>query len=120
MAQFNQSESTWQENRDRWSKVWFEKFCRFHKRKPQPPWVFTADDAIAYLRDHVRRKTPAWKRLKIIESLICYRQDALSTERAYVTDVRALMRDRGLTCQANFDSIIAADVEAHLTLSLRR
>ena len=178
MAKVRQSESTWLESRDKWAKVWFEKLCRFHKRKPQPTWEFTADDAISFLRDHMRRKTPAWKRLKIIESLMCYRryvqatgcgdlkpiqtkleeiaraekvkalqgtateeildevghinpnepdiiqnlrrtirgrQDALETERAYVADVRAFMRDRGLTCQADFESIKADDVEAHLT-----
>ncbi|TWU19241.1 hypothetical protein Poly21_14130 [Allorhodopirellula heiligendammensis] len=35
---------------------------------------FTPGDVIEFLRDHVRRKTPAWKRLKIIQSLICYRR----------------------------------------------
>ncbi|EMI23022.1 hypothetical protein RMSM_00049 [Rhodopirellula maiorica SM1] len=29
---------------------------------------------IAFLRDHLRRKTPACKRLKIIQSLSCYRR----------------------------------------------
>ena len=133
---------------------------------------------IAFLRSHLQRGTPAWKRLKIIESLIWYRleiqkgaadplrfiqrkldelaraekrraagedgaedlqdevgyidpsepdviqnlrravrsrQDRYSTERAYVANVRAFMRERGLKCQADFDDIHAADVEEHLT-----
>ncbi|WP_442510486.1 phage integrase N-terminal SAM-like domain-containing protein [Novipirellula sp. SH528] len=178
MAQVSQSAATWRESRDKWAKVWFENLCRFHGRKPQPTWEFTADEVIAFLRDHLRRKTPAWKRLKIVQSLICYRryfqavpfddlkpiqskleeiaraeklkelrggeteeihdevgyidpsepnviqnlrrtirrrQDAIATERAYVSNVRAFMRARGLKCQADFAEISAADVEAHLT-----
>ncbi|TWU19215.1 hypothetical protein Poly21_13860 [Allorhodopirellula heiligendammensis] len=37
-------------------------------------WEFTPGDVIEFLRDHLRRKTPAWKHLKIIQSLICYRR----------------------------------------------
>lgn len=171
-------EGTWRQSQDKWSKIWFEKMCRFHGRKPQPTWEFTPDDVIAFLRDHLRRKTHAWKRLKIIESLMFYRRhvqagslddfkfihtklealaraekikqmcegeeeeiedvvghidpkepdviqnlrrairlrhDKLETERAYVYNVRAFMRERGLKCQADFDKISAADVETHLT-----
>ncbi|TWU20178.1 Tyrosine recombinase XerC [Novipirellula galeiformis] len=177
------SRSEWHQTRDKWAKIWFENLARFHGRKPQATWEFTPDEVIAFLRDHLRRKTPAWKRLKIIQSLICYRryvqsspfddltfirvkleelaraekvnaarsrgsgeeageeiedvighidpsepdviqnmrrairsrQDGLETERAYVSNVRAFMRDRGLKCQANFSTIGAADVQAHLT-----
>ncbi len=44
-----------------------ENLCRFHCRKPQPTWEYIADEVIAFLRDHLRRKTPAWKRLKIVQ-----------------------------------------------------
>lgn len=178
MVQLKQTAVAWRDSRDKWANIWFEHLCRFHRRKPQPTWQFTPDDVIAFLRSHVKRKTPAWKRLKIVESLMCYRryvqnascedlkpiqskleefslaeklkdpqnaglveitdevgvidpsepdviqnlrrtvrrrQDRLETERAYVSNVRAFMRDRGLTCQADFDSIGASDVEAHLT-----
>ncbi len=74
MTQIRQSETTWRESRDKWAKIWFEKLSRFHGRKPQATWEFTADEVILFLRDHVRRKTPAWKRLKIIQSLMCYRR----------------------------------------------
>ncbi|MCM2375101.1 phage integrase N-terminal SAM-like domain-containing protein [Aporhodopirellula aestuarii] len=183
MTRVSQPDTSWCESRDKWAKIWFEKLSRFHGRKPQATWEFTADEVIAYLRDHVRRKTPAWKRLKIIQSLICYRRyvqsapfddltfiriklevlarnekikqatvkqssddaieeiedvvghidprepdviqnlrrairlrhDQLATERAYVSNVRAFMRSRGLKCQADFAAIGAADVESHLT-----
>ncbi|MFG0263290.1 MAG: integron integrase, partial [Novipirellula sp. JB048] len=183
MVRSNQSRNAWLETRDKWANIWFEKLSQFHGRRPRPTWEFTADEVIAFLRDHLRRKTPAWKRLKIIQSLICYRryvqaspfddltfirvkleelalaekvnrarweglgeeasdeieeaigridpsepdviqnlrrhirlgQGQLETERAYVSNVRAFMRDRGLKCQADFAKIGASDVEAHLT-----
>ena len=40
---------------------------------------------------------------------------AYNTEKAYVQKVRAFMGDRGLKTLADFGSIGAADVEAHLT-----
>ena len=174
MTQDGYADGTWRQRQEKWSKIWFEKMCRFHDRKPQPTWEFTPDDAIAFLRDHLRRKTPAWKRLKIIESLMFYRRhvqaaslddlkfihtklealaraekikqmcqgeeeeeiddvvghldpkepdviqnlrratrlrhDKLETERAYVYNVRAFMRERGLKCQADFDTITTADI----------
>ncbi len=178
MVQVKQSEADWRETRDKWAHVWFEKLCRFHRRSIQPTWQFTAEDVVLFLRSHLKRNTPAWKRLKIVESLMCYRryvqnlpcddlkpiqskleeislaermnnidgaggegileevgfidpsepdviqnlrrmvrrrQDSLATERAYVSNVRAFMRERALTCQADFDAITSADVEAHLT-----
>lgn len=178
MTQAGYADGTWRQNQEKWSKIWFDKMCRFHGRKPQPTWEFTPDEVIAFLKDHLRRKTPAWKRLKIIESLMFYRRhvqagspddlkfirtklqslareekikrmcqgeeeeiddvvghidprepdiiqnlrratrlrhNKLETERAYVSNVRAFMRERGLRCQADFDQISAADVEDHLT-----
>ncbi|EMB13869.1 Integrase, integron-type [Rhodopirellula europaea 6C] len=178
MTQAGYADGTWRQSQEKWSKIWFEKMCRFHGRKPRPTWEFSPEDAIAFLKDHVRRKTPAWKRLKIIESLMFYRRhvqagspddlkfihtkleslareekikrmcqgeeeeiddvvghidprepdiiqnlrratrlrhNKLETERAYVSNVRAFMRERGLRCQADFDQISAADVEDHLT-----
>ncbi|WP_051058031.1 integron integrase [Rhodopirellula baltica] len=178
MTQAGYADGNWRQSQEKWSKIWFEKMCRFHGRKPRPTWEFSPEDAIAFLKDHVRRKTPAWKRLKIIESLMFYRRhvqagspddlkfirtklqslareekikrmcqgeeeeiddvvghidprepdiiqnlrratrlrhNKLETERAYVSNVRAFMRERGLRCQADFDQISAADVEDHLT-----
>ncbi len=74
LARLSQSEITWHEQRDKRAKIWFEKLCRFHDRKPPATWHFTPGDVIECLRDHLRRKTPAWKRLSIIQSLICYRR----------------------------------------------
>ncbi len=58
---------------EKWAKIWFDKLAAFHRRPDQRICSFDADEVIAYLRDHLRRKTPTWKRLKIVESLMYYR-----------------------------------------------
>jgi hypothetical protein len=50
---------SWAQSREKWANIWFEQLCRFHHRKSTPLAEFTADDAIAFLREHLRRKTPA-------------------------------------------------------------
>ncbi|TWU01438.1 hypothetical protein Pla100_11650 [Neorhodopirellula pilleata] len=74
-------------------------------------------DEIEDVVGHIDPKEP-----DVIQNLrraIRGRHDKLETERAYVYNVRAFMRERGLKCQADFDKITAADIEAHLTDSLR-
>ena len=73
MTQTRQAMHAWHETREKWAKIWFGKLAQFHRRKPQPTWEFTPEEVIAFLRSHLQRGTPAWKRLKIIESLIWYR-----------------------------------------------
>ena len=58
-----------------WAKIWFKKFMKFHNiefAKGQQ-WDFSTDQVIAYLRSRRDEKTPAWKRLKILDGLISYR-----------------------------------------------
>ncbi len=43
--------------------------------KKSRSWEYTADDVIAFLRDHLRHKMPCWKRLKIVESLVAFRRN---------------------------------------------
>ena len=99
MSRVDQSVTVWPESRDKWAKIWFEKLSRFHGRKPQATWEFTADEVIAFLRDHLRRKTPAWKRLKIIESLICYRRYVQSAPFDDLTFIRVKLEELARTEQ---------------------
>ena len=159
----------------KWARIWFQQLASFHRRSDDANWEFSADDVIAFSRSKLQRGMPAWKRLKMVQSLMNYRKliqhrsiDDLigihrklqevvarerlqqegaetieevvgkinprepdiiqemrrklrlmgkkySTERAYVGKVKAFMRDRGLTCRADFANIGGRDVEAHLT-----
>lgn len=59
---------------DKWAAIWFGKLCKFHRVQEVPSWNFTSDHVIQFLRSKVKQKYPAWKRLKIVEGLICFRQ----------------------------------------------
>lgn len=71
VSHFTKSDRAEQELR--WCWVWFTQFARFHQRDSTPTWQFSADDVVAFLRHHRDAKAPAWKRMKIIDSLILFR-----------------------------------------------
>ncbi|WP_146578897.1 hypothetical protein [Neorhodopirellula pilleata] len=66
MTRTDRADGSWHQAQEKLSKIWFANLCRFHGRKPQPTREFTPDDTIAFLRVHLRRKSPAWKRLRIL------------------------------------------------------
>ncbi|WP_236623772.1 site-specific integrase, partial [Rhodopirellula baltica] len=80
------------EQKQRWAKIWFQKLCQFHRRKTEPDWKFSADDVIAFLRSRRDAEVPAWKRMKIIEGLIHYRE---TIQRREVDDLLPLKKKMG-------------------------
>ncbi len=61
-------------NRPDWPKIWFGKFCRFHKRSVDTQWDFSEQQVIQFLQSLRDSGSPAWKRLKAIEALVQFRQ----------------------------------------------
>ena len=57
----------------RWARIWFGKLSQFHQRQAFEDWQFTPDDVIKYLRSRRDLGVPAWKRMKVIEGLIYFR-----------------------------------------------
>lgn len=162
-----------QEKAEYYARYWFSAMARFHRVQNPENWEFSEEDLIAFLRSKLKTNVPAWKRLKIVEGVIWYRDNvrkssvprlervraklqqiaaqevgrdsatiedvvgkinprepdviqelrrklrtqrrALNTEKAYVQKIRAFMLHRGLKCLDDFNTIGAADVEAHLT-----
>ena len=60
-----------QQQKFKWARIWFDKLVGFHgiARRDAERWDFSADQVIAYLRCKRDSKTPAWKRLKILENV---------------------------------------------------
>lgn len=58
----------------KWAKIWFGKFCEFHRRSRLSDWDFSPDDVIAFLRWKLSANVPAWKRMKILHGLLIYRR----------------------------------------------
>ena len=63
-----------EEDRRRWALVWFNQLVRFHQVQDRSKWKFGQNVAIDYLESQRDSGMPAWKRLKIVEGLICYSQ----------------------------------------------
>ena len=69
------SRGRYQSGSDRpdWARIWFDKLVRFHQVNDPIRWKFTEEDVIAFLRSKLKAGVPAWKRLKIVQGLIEYR-----------------------------------------------
>ena len=63
----------------KWGKFWFKKLQAFHGASAEAEWKFTANEVILYLRSLLANKEPSWKRLKVVENLVWYRDNVLGT-----------------------------------------
>lgn len=72
MALFERSART---ERDlKWARIWYQQLAAFHHRGDQSRWEFAAEDVIAFSRSKLQQGMPAWKRLKMVQSLMNYRR----------------------------------------------
>ncbi len=76
----------------KWARIWFKQFCLFHRRPVDPAKEFTAEEVIAYLRSKRDAGVPAWKRMKVIEGLIVFRQSVQKRDPADLLPLRETMR----------------------------
>ncbi|MEM9646550.1 MAG: phage integrase N-terminal SAM-like domain-containing protein [Planctomycetota bacterium] len=80
-------------DREKWAKIWFEKLARFHDIEAPSKWTFDCDHVISFLRANRDRGMPAWKRLKITENLIHYRNRWFRSDEPVLEPVRAKLRE---------------------------
>jgi len=102
-----------QETDEKFGHLWFASLARFHKVRNSHTWDFDNDHVIEFLRSKLSEKMPTWKRLKIVQGLIWYRNNEgnpYNSEKAYVGKVKAFMKDFGLQTLADFDDIGATEV----------
>ena len=71
-----------------WSKVWFGKLASFHGIEDAENWQFTTEDVIAFLRSRLKAGVPAWKRVKIVEGLIFYRNTVRRSHQPRLEPIR--------------------------------
>jgi len=78
-----------------WAKIWFKKFMGFHNIEfsKGDQWDFSAEQVIAYLRSRRDEKTPAWKRLKILDGLINYRSSVQGRCVQFLIPIRNKMNE---------------------------
>ena len=79
----------------KWARIWFGKLVRFHgiAQRDAEHWDFSADQVIAYLRCKRDSKTPAWKRLKILEGIMDYRGMIQNASIDFLIPIRNKMKE---------------------------
>lgn len=73
--------------------LWFNAMARFHRVKDPETWQFTEEDVIAYLKSKVKQKTPIWKRIKIIQGIIWFRNHVRKSPKPPLEHLRQTLRD---------------------------
>ena len=77
-----------------WAKIWFSRLTKFHNIHDSVSWKFTSDHVVAFLRFHLhKKKAPAWKRLKIVESLIHYRNHVRKSTQPRLEPIRNKLQE---------------------------
>tara|TARA_R110002049_G_scaffold47902_3_gene138505 strand:- start:19471 stop:21141 length:1671 start_codon:yes stop_codon:yes gene_type:complete len=82
-----------QEQADTWATIWFFALARHHRVTDTAAYRFSERDVISFLQSKLRDKTPAWKRLKMVEALIVYRDRVLQTSQPRLESIRAKLQE---------------------------
>ncbi len=94
------SKSSGQED---WARIWFGKLAGFHRVNQPEHWQFTEQHVIEFLRSRLRTGMPAWKRVKIVEGLIEYRNRVRQSQTPRLEPIRAKLQDIALREQYQDD-----------------
>lgn len=78
---------------DDWGRIWFEKLARFHQVQQPLGWEFDEQDVIDFLRSKLKAGVPAWKRLRIVEGLISYRNRVRRSETPRLEPIRQKLQE---------------------------
>ncbi|MFY8201206.1 MAG: integron integrase [Pirellula staleyi] len=82
-----------QETAEKFAHLWFDGMARFHRVKDPCTWEFDEQHVIAYLRSKLSTRMPTWKRLKIIEGLIWYRNHVRKSATPRLEPIRTKLRE---------------------------
>jgi len=99
----SQSGSSVEDTDEKYAHLWFASFCKFHNipDNQSQQWNFDEKHVLAFLRDKLAKKMPAWKRLKIVHGLIGYRNHVRRSRTPRLEHLRACARTR---CEAGWDA----------------
>lgn len=77
----------------KWPRIWFRSLAEFHQIGDPDSWSFTDQDVIGFLRACRDQGMPTGKRLKIVESLIRYRNEVRKSSQPRMEMIRAKLRE---------------------------
>ena len=82
-----------QETAEKFAHLWFAGMAKFHRVKDPSSWDFDEQHVIAFLRSKLSTKMPTWKRLKIIEGVIWYRNHVRKSATPRLEPIRTKLRE---------------------------
>ena len=77
----------------KWPRIWFRSLAAFHHVAEPVTWKFDNDKVIAFLRSCRDSGMPTRKRLKIVESLIVYRNRVRRASEPRMETLAAKLRE---------------------------
>ena len=77
----------------KWPRIWFRSLASFHQAGDPDSWPFTDQGVIEFLRACRDQGMPTGKRLKIVESLIRYRNEVRKSSQPRMEMIRAKLRE---------------------------
>jgi len=86
-----------QETDEKFGRLWFASLARFHKVRKSHTWDFDNDHVIEFLRSKLSEKMPTWKRLKIVQGLIWYRNNVRKSASPELEPIRSKLREMAAT-----------------------
>ena len=82
-----------QETAEKFAHLWFAGMAKFHRVKDPSSWDFDEQHVIAFLRSKLSTKMPTWKRPKIIEGVIWYRNHVRKSATPRLEPIRTKLRE---------------------------
>jgi len=76
-----------------YARQWFASMAKFHRVNNPAAWEFTEEDLIAFLRFKLKQNMPTWKRLKVVEGVIWYRNNVRKSCTPRLEIVRAKLQE---------------------------
>lgn len=81
------------EEKEKWAKIWFDRLAKFHRIEDAGNWAFDEQHVIGFLRHCLRNGMPTWKRLKIVEGLLDYRNRIRGSSGPALEPIRAKLQE---------------------------
>ena len=82
-----------QESREKYARLWFDCLAKFHRIENAAVWEFDEFHVRAFLRSRLEKGMPTWKRIKIVEGLIWYRNRVRKSTTPRLESVRAKLQE---------------------------
>jgi len=82
-----------EESREKYAWLWFDGFSRFHRNEKAAEWEFDEFHVRAFLPSKLEKGTPTWKRIKIVEGLIWYRNHLRKSTTPRLESLRAKLQE---------------------------